>query len=230
MSVEVKLQELGENVTSGDLLKVLVKPGDHIAKDQALIELETDKAAVEVPSPIEGVVRQVPVKEGQKVSVGQVIALVDEDGAGAKPQSPTPQVPTGGIAGGAPPPVEQPLGKAQETKTPQTKPAASAPPAAPPKSQASPPKPEATPKAQATPPSAPPRQPGKGEIVDVTLPELGENITEGDLLKVLVKPGDKVSEGQSLIEIETDKAAVEVPSTVTGTVREVPVKAGQKVK
>jgi pyruvate dehydrogenase E2 component (dihydrolipoamide acetyltransferase) len=71
------LPELGENVTSGDVLRVLVKPGDTIAKEQAVLELETDKATIEVPSSVAGQVREVKVKEGDKISVGQVILSVD---------------------------------------------------------------------------------------------------------------------------------------------------------
>ena len=82
MSTEVKLPELGENISSGDLLKMLVKVGDKIKKDQTLLELETDKAAIEVPSPVGGTVQQVHVKEGQKVNVGQLILSVEENGTG----------------------------------------------------------------------------------------------------------------------------------------------------
>ena len=81
MSTDVKLPELGENVTSGDLVKVLVKVGDTIQKDQAILELETDKATIEVPSPAAGTVKEIHVKEGQKIKVGQSILIV-EDGAG----------------------------------------------------------------------------------------------------------------------------------------------------
>ena len=83
MSTDVKLPELGENVTSGDLVKVLVKVGDTIQKDQAILELETDKATIEVPSPAAGTVKEIHVKEGQKIKVGQSILIV-EDGAGGK--------------------------------------------------------------------------------------------------------------------------------------------------
>ncbi|MGH9792398.1 MAG: biotin/lipoyl-containing protein, partial [Candidatus Acidiferrales bacterium] len=70
MPTEFKLPELGENVESGDVTKVLVAPGDSIAKDQAVVELETEKATIEVPSPTAGTVKQVHVKQGQKVKVG----------------------------------------------------------------------------------------------------------------------------------------------------------------
>src|SRR5690349_4041975 len=83
MSTEVKLPELGENVESGDLVKLLVKVGDKISKDQPILELETDKATIEVPSPAAGTVQEVRVKEGQKLKVGQSL-MVLEDGAGAK--------------------------------------------------------------------------------------------------------------------------------------------------
>ncbi len=76
------LPELGENVYSGDLVKVLVSVGDVIAKDQAVIELETEKAAVEVPTSVAGRVTQIHVKVGDKIKVGQPILTVD-DAAGA---------------------------------------------------------------------------------------------------------------------------------------------------
>jgi pyruvate dehydrogenase E2 component (dihydrolipoamide acetyltransferase) len=78
------LPELGENVTAGDVLRVLVKPGDMLAKDQPVLELETDKATIEVPSSVAGRVSDVRVKVGDKVKVGQAILTVDSDGAGAK--------------------------------------------------------------------------------------------------------------------------------------------------
>ena len=83
---DFKLPELGENIAAGDVVRVLVKPGDTIAKDQAILELETDKATIEVPSSVAGVVKDVQVKPGQKITVGQTILTVDgEGGAAAKP-------------------------------------------------------------------------------------------------------------------------------------------------
>ena len=77
------LPELGENITSGDVLRVLVNPGDTVAKDQPVLELETDKATIEVPSSVAGQVKEVKVKAGDKVKVGQTILTI-EDGASAK--------------------------------------------------------------------------------------------------------------------------------------------------
>src|SRR4030095_6773339 len=80
MPTELKLPELGENITSGDVARVLVKAGDTIAKDQAVLELETDKATIEVPSSVAGLVKDVQVKAGQKIKVGQTILTVDGEG------------------------------------------------------------------------------------------------------------------------------------------------------
>lgn len=79
---ELKLPELGENVTSADVLRVLVSAGETVTKDQPVLELETDKATVEVPSTITGIVQEVKVKPGDKVKTGQVILTVGEDRAG----------------------------------------------------------------------------------------------------------------------------------------------------
>src|SRR5438132_9825242 len=84
MPTEMKLPELGENVESGDVLRVLVKAGDRVKKDQAVLELETDKATIEVPSSAEGIVKEIKVKQGDKVKVGQTIFVIDDSSAGAQ--------------------------------------------------------------------------------------------------------------------------------------------------
>jgi pyruvate dehydrogenase E2 component (dihydrolipoamide acetyltransferase) len=83
MAIEFRLPELGENIDSGDLIRILVAEGDRIEKDQAVLELETDKATIEVPSPVSGTVKQIHVREGTKIKVGQLIFTV-EDGVGAQ--------------------------------------------------------------------------------------------------------------------------------------------------
>ena len=79
---DFNLPSLGENIADGDVLRVLVKPGDTLDKDQPVLELETDKATIEVPSTVAGRVKEVKVKAGDKVKVGQAILSV-EDGAAA---------------------------------------------------------------------------------------------------------------------------------------------------
>jgi pyruvate dehydrogenase E2 component (dihydrolipoamide acetyltransferase) len=188
VSIEFKLPELGENIEQGDLVRVMVKPGDSVAEGQPVIELETDKAVIEVPSNVKGTVKDIAVKAGQKLKVGQTIFTVEGDGA---------SVPS-----------------AEEKKP--------APPAEAPRPEAR--KPAAAKRAPAPPPS------GKDAPLQFLLPELGENIEQGDVVRVAVRPGDVISEGQAVIELETDKAVVEVPSSVSGTVKEVLVREGQKAK
>src|SRR6202011_5817464 len=98
VTTDFTLPELGENIAAGDVLRVLVKPGDTLAKDQAVLELETDKATIEVPSSVAGVIKDVKVKAGDKVKVGQAILSVDENGA----------APAAGKAAAASPPEPAP--------------------------------------------------------------------------------------------------------------------------
>lgn len=85
MPVEVKLPGLGENVDSGDVIKVLVQVGDTIGKDDPIVELETGKATVEVPSTAAGCVVTVHIKAGDKVKVGQTLISLDGETATAAP-------------------------------------------------------------------------------------------------------------------------------------------------
>jgi pyruvate dehydrogenase E2 component (dihydrolipoamide acetyltransferase) len=96
MPTEFTLPELGENVAAGDVIRVLVKQGDTIQKDQPVLELETDKATIEVPSSVSGTVSAINVKAGDKVKVGQAILTVDDGAAqaqGAQKAEETPAAP-----------------------------------------------------------------------------------------------------------------------------------------
>ncbi len=192
---EFKLPELGENIDQGDLVRLMVSLGASVTEGQPVMELETDKAVVEVPSSVTGTVKEIRVKEGQKVKVGQVIFTV-ENGAGAKVKSVETKPP-------AATPAEKPAPIAKAAAAPLTE-------------------------AQPVAPAAP--APAASGAADFRLPELGENIDQGDLVRLMISPGSKVSEGQPVMELETDKAVVEVPSSVTGTVKEIKVKEGEKVK
>src|SRR5205809_6325174 len=79
------LPELGENIAAGDVLRVLVNAGDTLAKDQPVLELETDKATIEVPSSVAGKIKEIKVKAGDKVKVGQAILSVEDGGPAAAP-------------------------------------------------------------------------------------------------------------------------------------------------
>jgi pyruvate dehydrogenase E2 component (dihydrolipoamide acetyltransferase) len=87
MPTDFTLPELGENVTAGDVVRVLVAVGDTVAKDQAVLELETDKATIEVPSSVAGTVKEVRIKQGDRIKVGQVVLTLD-DNAGPAAKGP----------------------------------------------------------------------------------------------------------------------------------------------
>jgi len=194
---EFKLPELGENIDQGDLVRLMISPGTAITEGQAVMELETDKAVVEVPSTVSGVVKEVRVKEGEKIKVGQVI-FTFENGAGGVARAPS----------AAKEPVAALAAKA---------------------SLAEPPAPTVQRERRTAPTSPSPAQETAGPT-EFKLPELGENISQGDLVRLMISPGAKVSEGQPVMELETDKAVIEVPSSISGVVKEVRVKQGEKIK
>jgi pyruvate dehydrogenase E2 component (dihydrolipoamide acetyltransferase) len=183
MEKEFKLPELGENIESAKVASVLVKEGDLIKKDQILIEIETDKATIEVPSGIEGKVKKIFAANGEEVKVGQVIIVCEQEEAETEKKE---EVKKAGV-------------ESAETNVP-------------------------LPEKDITPPA------GQESIVEMRLPELGENITEALVSSVLIKPGDILEKDQVVLEIETDKATIEVPSVISGIVKEVLAKQGEKVK
>jgi pyruvate dehydrogenase E2 component (dihydrolipoamide acetyltransferase) len=79
MKKEIKIPDIAENVDTGLIASVLVSKGDTVSKDQPLVEVETDKAATDIPSPYEGVVDEIRVKEGDEVKVGQVIMTIESE-------------------------------------------------------------------------------------------------------------------------------------------------------
>jgi 2-oxoglutarate dehydrogenase E2 component (dihydrolipoamide succinyltransferase) len=83
MATDVKVPALGESITEGTLANWLKKPGETVAVDEPIAELETDKVSVEVPSPVAGVLSEQLVKEGDTVAVGAAIARIDEGGTAA---------------------------------------------------------------------------------------------------------------------------------------------------
>lgn len=188
MAFEFKLPELGEGVSSADVATLLVAVGDSVSAGQNILELETDKAVVELPIPQAGKISKILVKQGQTLKPGDPVLVLD----GAATSAPAPAAPAPQPAAAAPAPAAQP---------------AHAPAAAP-----------------------PPAKAPAGGAVEVLLPELGEGVNSADIAGILVKEGDQISVGQNLMELETDKAVVEMPSTHAGTVQKIHVKSGQSVK
>jgi pyruvate dehydrogenase E2 component (dihydrolipoamide acetyltransferase) len=186
---DIKLPELGEGVTEGELIKWLVKPGDSIKPDQSVAELMTDKATVEIPSPMAGVVKTLKFKVGDVIKVESVILTLDPSASTTAISAPAASV------SAAPASTAQPAKPVLSAPTPL--------------------------------PSTPT---GPATSISVKLPELGEGVSEGELVKWLVKPGDLVQADQSIAELMTDKATVEVPSPFVGKVKEIKFKVGDVVK
>ncbi|MEZ6066002.1 MAG: 2-oxo acid dehydrogenase subunit E2 [Planctomycetaceae bacterium] len=186
MKVEFTLPNLGEGVESADVAEVLVKAGDSVAKDQPIVELETEKAVMEVPCPHQGTIAAVHFAEGDTLKPGQLLLTIETSDAPA-------------AQNGASKPAQ-----------PAAKPAEAPPPAA----------------APAEPAAAPPVG---GETYEFKLPNLGEGVEKADVAEVLVKVGDAIVQGQAIVELETEKAVMEVPSDRTGTIEEVLVQSGQTI-
>jgi pyruvate dehydrogenase E2 component (dihydrolipoamide acetyltransferase) len=205
--IEFKLPALGENIEQGDLVRLMIAPGATVSEGQAVMELETDKAVVEVPSSVSGTIKEILVKEGDKIKVGQVVFTAENNGA---PAAEAKQVPL----------QKDPASTANKTQPPQSSSNSSAAAA----------KPQPAPVRQSEPAPQRTRSTDAPAATEFRLQELGENISEGDLVRLMIAPGAKVSEGQPVMELETDKAVVEVPSSVSGIVKDVKVKEGEKIK
>ncbi len=118
---EAKVPDIGD-YTNVPVIEVLVKPGDAVTRDQGLVTLESDKATMEVPSPLDGVVKEVKVKVGDEVSEGRVVALIEAAAAAAEPAA---------NAAAAPPASAAPAPPAAPAAPPRAESSSSAAPAAP---------------------------------------------------------------------------------------------------
>ncbi|AWH22848.1 dihydrolipoyllysine-residue acetyltransferase [Stenotrophomonas sp. ZAC14D2_NAIMI4_6] len=163
------------------VIEVLVAVGDTVKKDQGLVTLESDKATMEVPSSVAGVVKEIKVKVGDNLSEGKVVALIEvAEGEAAKPAAAAP----------APAKAAAPAAATQSAPAP----AAAAPAAS-------------------------------GGAVEALVPDIGD-YTDIPVIEVLVAVGDTVKKDQGLVTLESDKATMEVPSSVAGVVKELKVKVG----
>ena len=104
MAFEFKFPDIGEGLTEGEIVRWLVKEGDGIKEGQPLVEVETDKALAEIPSPRTGVILKIMAKEKEIVKVGQVIVVIGEKGEAVaapppKPSAPPPKAKSVGVVG-----------------------------------------------------------------------------------------------------------------------------------
>lgn len=112
---EFKLPEVGENISSGTIVNIFVNPGDTVKKDQDLLEFETDKASLPVPSPCAGTIKEIMVKAGDKAKIGQVVMLIEENADA--PSTPTASPQTKPAAAPAPKAAAKPTAKSEPVST-----------------------------------------------------------------------------------------------------------------
>jgi pyruvate dehydrogenase E2 component (dihydrolipoamide acetyltransferase) len=206
VATEFKLPELGENIEAGDVVRIAITAGETIREGDTVIELETDKAVIEVPSTVSGVIDEVIVTPSQRVKVGDVLFTYTPADTVAHPGEAKP--------GAAAKSTSQSVSAGTENDTPENGTS------------------ENEAHGEALPGAVPELRAAAVNAAgaEFRLPELGENIETGDVVRVAVQPGEEVTIGQTVLELETDKAVVEVPSTVSGTVSEVQAQVGQKLK
>ncbi|WP_151736310.1 2-oxo acid dehydrogenase subunit E2 [Paenibacillus tengchongensis] len=178
---EYRFPELGEGLHEGEIIKMHIKAGDKVTDDDIIMEVQNDKAVVEVPCPVNGTVLEVFTKDGQVCRVGEVVAVIEAEGD-------VPQQEGGHAAAQGAQEADAAKGSADTTSSPATASSAN---------------------------------------FQYTFPELGEGLHEGEIIKMHIKPGDKVTDDDIIMEVQNDKAVVEVPCPVNGTVLEVFAKDGQ---
>ena len=181
---------LGESVTEATVGTWNVAAGDSVKKDDVLVELETDKVAVEIRAEMDGVISSIAAPEGETVEIGAKLAEMSAGGA---------------VAAAAPVPAAEPAAE-PETVAEMI---------------------EAV--VEATAAEVPATASAGASTVDATVPQMGESVTEGTIGSWLVKLGDTVTVDQALVEIETDKVAIEVPSPIAGVVAALLVDEGDSV-
>ena len=191
MTFSVTMPALGESVSEGTVTRWLKAEGDHVAVDEPLLEVSTDKVDTEIPSPVAGIVQKIVVGIDETVAVGAELAVIateaSETPAPAQPAAPiTPAEPVTPAA-----PVEPP--------TP------------------------IVPAAPVVTPAAPtaPAQAASGTVI--SMPALGESVSEGTVTRWLKNVGDSVAIDEPLLEVSTDKVDTEIPSPVAGTLLSIDV-------
>jgi pyruvate dehydrogenase E2 component (dihydrolipoamide acetyltransferase) len=218
MATPVKMPELGESITEGTITRWIKQEGDRVEADEPLFEVSTDKVDTEVPSPVSGVLKTIKVQADETVEVGAELAVIEQDGeAGGD-----------GDEGGQEDQAEE-SSEGEETAEKASEPEEGSEEAASEEDRESEaaeadgekPRAEEQPKAGAS---------GDGGATTVTMPELGESITEGTITRWLKQEGDRVEADEPLFEISTDKVDTEVPSPVAGVLHSIKVQADETVE
>jgi pyruvate dehydrogenase E2 component (dihydrolipoamide acetyltransferase) len=220
MSIEFKLPSIGEGVESADVAEILVSEGDTVAEGQVVAELETEKAVVELPCPHAGRVARVHVSEGDTISVGQTFLTIEETAglkAGAKEDAPKPaQVRDRADAKepAAPPAAAlkgDTLARREGKIAAESDGTRSVPPTS------------AAPKRAAT------LAAGEAKRIEFQLPGIGEGVESADVAEIHVRAGDTIAAEQVVMDLETEKAVIELPCPFAGTIEKVHVSVGDTV-
>jgi 2-oxoglutarate dehydrogenase E2 component (dihydrolipoamide succinyltransferase) len=199
MPTSVTMPALGESVTEGTVTRWLKQEGEQVEVDEPLLEVSTDKVDTEIPSPAAGVLTKILVAEDETVEVGAELAVIGGGDDGA----------AGGDA-----PAEEPA-PAEDTAAAEPAPAQEEPAA---------PQQEEQPAASSDSGSE-----GGGEGTSVTMPALGESVTEGTVTRWLKAVGDEVTADEPLLEVSTDKVDTEIPAPVSGTLLSISVNEDETV-
>ncbi|MFL6141248.1 MAG: 2-oxoglutarate dehydrogenase, E2 component, dihydrolipoamide succinyltransferase [Labedaea sp.] len=217
MATSVQMPALGESVTEGTVTRWLKQVGDRVEVDEPLLEVSTDKVDTEIPSPAAGVLQKIVAQEDETVAVGGELAVIGDS--------------AGGEGGGSPAP-------AQEKKPAEEKPAEPEPQAAesePEPRQAARSEPQPVAEQRGEPAAGPEPHPdslasGNRSGTAVTMPALGESVTEGTVTRWLKQVGDRVEVDEPLLEVSTDKVDTEIPSPVAGTLLQITAAEDQTVE
>ncbi|MBD8058539.1 2-oxoglutarate dehydrogenase, E2 component, dihydrolipoamide succinyltransferase [Cellulomonas sp. JH27-2] len=212
MSDNVQLPALGESVTEGTVTRWLKNVGDTVEVDEPLLEISTDKVDTEIPSPFAGVLEKILVEEDETVEVGATLAVIGSGDGVSGDDSSSDEAPA----------QESAAQEAPAEQAPAEEPAAEAAPA----EQAPEQHEESEPAAAASSGSSG----GAGAGEKVTLPALGESVTEGTVTRWLKSVGDSVEVDEPLLEISTDKVDTEIPSPFAGTLTEILVQEDETVE
>ncbi|TYC98583.1 2-oxoglutarate dehydrogenase, E2 component, dihydrolipoamide succinyltransferase [Arthrobacter echini] len=206
MSESVNLPALGESVTEGTVTRWLKQVGDRVEVDEPLLEVSTDKVDTEIPSPIAGVIEEILVDEDETAEVGAPLVRIGDGSSGDSADDDGAS--TGNDAAAEEPAEEEPA--AAEPADNATSDSASSDSAS-------------TDSASTDEASSDDAPSGDGEGTEVTLPALGESVTEGTVTRWLKAVGDDVEVDEPLLEVSTDKVDTEIPSPVAGTLQEIRV-------
>ena len=204
MSIEIVMPQMGESITEGTVSKWLKQVGERIEKDEAILEISTDKVDAEVPSPGAGILLEIRTQEGETVEVGTVVALIGEEGEVGSGQSAVSSQPETKVSSSESQVSSQEEELQVEAQTVST--------------TAS----EIQRSALSTPRSS--------NATEIVMPQMGESITEGTVSKWLKAVGDRIEKDEALLEISTDKVDAEVPSPAAGTLLTINVQEGETVE